>query len=46
MYGQDPEKNPELFTPPRSFNPLKPYWPTDEEALEYVKEAFAKYHNK
>ena len=48
LYGQDPEKNPELFSPPRKvhrfFNP-KYKWPTDEEAEAYVKFAFAAYHN-
>ena len=45
---QDPEKNPELFTPPRKvhkfFNP-KYKWPTQEEAENFVKFAFAAYHN-
>ena len=45
---QDPEKNPELFTPPRKvhrfFNP-EYKWPTDEEAEAYVRFAFAAYHN-
>ena len=45
---QDPEKNPELFTPPRKvhrfFNPVYK-WPTQEEAEKYVKFAFAAYHN-
>ena len=49
LFGeQDPEKNPELFTPPRKvhkfFNP-KYKWPTQEEAERYVKFAFAAYHN-
>ena len=45
---QDPEKNPELFTPPpkkhRFFNP-EYKWPSDEEAEKYVKFAFNVYHN-
>ena len=45
---QDPEKNPELFTPPRKvhrfFNP-EYKWLTQEEAEKYVKFAFAAYHN-
>ena len=45
---QDPEKNPEFFTPPpkkhRFFNPTYK-WPTDEEAEKYVKWAFNAYHN-
>ena len=45
---QDPENNPELFTPPpkkhKFFNP-EYKWPTDEEAEKYVKWAFNAYHN-
>ena len=48
LYGQDPDENPELFTPPRKghrvFNP-EYKWPTDEEAMKYIKFAFAAYHN-
>ena len=50
LFGeQDPEKNPELFTPPpkkhRFFNP-EYKWPTDEEAEKYVRWAFNAYHKK
>ena len=45
---QDPEENPELFTPPRPvhrfFNP-EYKWPSDEEAKQYVTFAFNAYHN-
>ena len=48
MHGQDPVKQPDLFTPqhkPWKIHPCEFDWPTDEEAAKYVKWAFAAYHN-
>ena len=48
MNGQDPSKQPDLFTPEHKpwKQPLHEVdWPTDEEAMKYIKFAFAAYHN-
>ena len=38
IHGQDPQKNPELFTPQAKSSPLK--WPTNEEAYQWVDSFF------
>ena len=38
MHSQDPQMNPEFFTP--VVDPLKFKWPTDQEAKEWAEDVF------